>query len=88
MSVTNLTTTDPDTWRQWRANFMVIVELNGWDNHRARLVAFASVEGKAKQALENIPHGVAPGVIPGPISDLLDLWESHLLPPAGGAAAK
>ena len=80
------TTGDPTDWRNWRDNFALTVNINGWNHQRARREAAAAMQGEAKSSVRDIP--VADGAGALNYNELLDLYEARFVTAAAGDLAR
>lgn len=80
----------PEDWMNWRVNFVLTVEIKGWDNQRARRECARSMKGKAKSVTSHIPLGVpaAAGQQIEPVANMLDEYEAVFVPAAATDAAR
>ena len=77
-----LASVDPADWLTWRAHAVTVIDINNWENARAKQEIKAALTGKAGEYLRSI---VVP---PGAPTRLLDAYEARLLPAAAGDAAR
>ena len=80
---------EPVDWKTWKANFRLCVQINGWDNQRARREAASCMTGLAKTYVADID--IAAG---GPAADvedyvdLLNLYQARFCPGADSDLAR
>ncbi len=67
------------SWRNWRHNFTLAVEINHWGNARARNELASNMTGKAKSATAHVPILADDA---NPVLDLLLQYDAIFMPPA------
>lgn len=67
------------TWRRWRHNFLLAVEINHWGNARARNELASNMTSKAKSATAHIPIDANDA---NPVADLLQQYDAVFMPQA------
>jgi len=72
--LTILTSTDASEWRTWRANFLVIAQINGWDEVCQRRETPTVMEEDAKKNTMGIDYEAA-----GTGKDCIDTYEAHVV---------
>ena len=93
MALEKFTCGTVEGWLSWRATFMTIVTVRGWDAQRARRELFAAVQGLARTYIEDIPledelpAGAGPNAVIAPVAELLDLYEARFVPEAASHEA-
>lgn len=74
---------DPAKWQVWKQNFEVIMEINQWDDRRARMEAFASMVGDARRAVADVQiHNCRD------IDHMLQQFQDRMVPVAAGKWAR
>lgn len=77
---------EPIEWKNWRANFIICVSVNGWDHRRARREAAAAMVGLAKSYVSDIALGDDAGA--ANYTGLLDLYQARFCPGADSDLAR
>ena len=80
---------EPVDWKTWKANFRLCVQINGWDNQRARREAASCMTGLAKTYVADID--IAAGGAAAQVADyggLLDLYQARFCPGADSDLAR
>ena len=78
----------PADWVAWRSNFQTAVQLNNWNNTRARLEIHGSISGTAHVYVGHIPSGVIAGQAVADYANLLDEYEAFFLPASASNLAR
>lgn len=82
--LTPLTKASDDEWRTWKENFLIVAEINRWNDLRKRQEAAAAMEGSAKRAVADIKHDANNLNI----EDLLDAYEKRFVTQASSDLAR
>ena len=84
---TAFSSTKGQEWKTWRHQFELVVNLNNWNDERARNELAAAMEGDACRAVEDIPVDADAAAHPE-VATLLNLYEARFVTVADTDSAR